>query len=86
MIRISSVGMKAAAFERNMDVIWMNAVAFEPKTDKIWNSDFNAELAWTRPYSRVKGIEPIKLNGENSGAQHFILQVLYSELRNITPI
>ena len=29
-----------------------------------------------KPYSRVKGIAFIKLNGENSGARYFLLQVL----------
>ena len=37
-------------------------------------------------YSRVKGNEFIKLNGENSGARYFLLQVLESELRNMLPI
>ena len=32
------------------------------------NLDFSAELAWMQPYSHVKGIEFIKLNGEKSGA------------------
>ena len=35
------------------------------KMEKI---GFSAELTLMQPYSRVKGIEFIKLNGENSGA------------------
>ena len=35
---------------------------FEAKNGQ--NLDFSAKLAWMQPYSRVKGIGFIKLNGE----------------------
>ena len=39
------------------------------------NLDFSDELARMQPCSRVKVIEFIKLNGENSGARYFLFQV-----------
>ena len=54
MIKISSGGMKAAAFGQKMDEIWMKAAAFGQKMDEWTKFGFSAELAWMQPYSRVE--------------------------------
>ena len=46
----------------------------------------SVELALMQSYSRVKGMDFIKLKFENCGARYFLLQVLWSKLGNMLPI
>ena len=69
-LRWNKSGSFGAKIGQNLD----ERVGFGAKNGQ--NLDFSAELARMQLYSRVKGIELIKLNGENSGARYYLLQVL----------
>ena len=82
MKRISPGRMKAAAFGKKWTIFGWERRILGKKGQNLF---FSAELAWMQSYSHVRGIGFIKLTGENSGVWYYLLQVLYSELRNIPP-